>query len=802
MITRKALRAIALASTCLSPQAAFTNALAQTTSSADTPVPALVPPIHGDIQIDVGGVMGNNPNQFGRFNGFNSAGVVGGIGEINLSTTPPWDSGESRYFELNGRDLLFQNSNRLGSGIGGSGGWARDTNNSLANSGFLGAQFGNQGTWEASVSYQAITYTGNVIDSLYTVSNGTATLNNGLAPWGGATAAKKGAVTAFTIAGLAATGAMQPFQTGTRRDIFGGTFKYIVDEWTITGAFRHDHKEGSMEQAFYGPYGGTAFAQPISYDTDRYDLTAAYTTRHLQGLLQYTFSHFVDNINFVNLPYPTSNAAAPFQRSAAYSTPPSNDAHYLTMMLATDVVPLTHINVNGRLGLEVQNNTFAPNTADPNVPASAIGPGLLSPGSLVGTTASSPEMMAEIYQFKLSAASRPFKNVNTRVFYGLDGRGVTLNQNMVNTSGTGGGSDSVLSGVAFVVPQVWLKQNTGAEVGYRILPAYDTKLTVGYRLDTVSRSNAQVGHSWTNTGSAAVSSAFGSQINGKLSFEYLQRSGSLSYVTPWLNLTGAADPTYSGAYYQAPMTSESVTLRADYTPTNSLSGSFFLRFKNEDYNYPAATLAGTDAGTVLPLSGTGTGVRQDYALVIGPDINYRPNEFLNLHFFYTYERLFFNNLGNGQCSVAPVTPDCLGTAGFFRNQDTSSTHTIGVSGDWQVNEKLRLRAEYTLSYGSVMFAEFDGVFVSKPTQSYQNVANYPDINSLMNNIKLTATYDVKPGLQLVIQGVYTSFHNNDWNDTANAIQGAGTTAISFLTPGYSSPNYSVVALLAGVKFRF
>ncbi len=55
---------------------------------------------------------------------------------------------------------------------------------------------------------------------------------------------------------------------------------------------------------------------------------------------------------------------------------------------------------------------------------------------------------------------------------------------------------------------------------------------------------------------------------------------------------------------------------------------------------------------------------------------------------------------------------------------------------------------------------------------------------------------------LILQGMYTSFHNNDWNDTANAIQGAGTTAVSLLTPGYGSPNYSVLALMAGVKLHF
>ena len=59
-------------------------------------------------------------------------------------------------------------------------------------------------------------------------------------------------------------------------------------------------------------------------------------------------------------------------------------------------------------------------------------------------------------------------------------------------------------------------------------------------------------------------------------------------------------------------------------------------------------------------------------------------------------------------------------------------------------------------------------------QSYQNVTNYPDINSLMNSIRLTATYELAPNMELMLQGAYTCFHNNDWYDNANAIQGAGT----------------------------
>ena len=149
-----------------------------------------------------------------------------------------------------------------------------------------------------------------------------------------------------------------------------------------------------MEQSFDGPYGGTAFAMPINYDTDRYDLTAAYTTRPLQGSLQYTFSHFSDNNSFVALPYPMSNTAVPFQRSAAYSLPPSTTAQYLTLMLAShDMIPKTTLNLNLRVGLETQDDGFAPNTADPN-PVGATGLASLHNinGALVGTTSGSPNM--------------------------------------------------------------------------------------------------------------------------------------------------------------------------------------------------------------------------------------------------------------------------------------------------------------------------------------------------------------------------------------------------------------------------
>ncbi len=791
--------------------AAFAQAPAPAAEAPAT-APTIGMPYSGDIEFELMGVMGQNAGQAGRYTGFNTTGLdlVGGWDVLGRE---PWNSGGTGWFEFTGDNVVLQTgSPHFGTGLGNDSNWASSVNNNFSNNGFVGFQAGQQGTWSFGAYLNSITYTGNVIDSLYTIYGNQAVLNAGLTPFGGATSqtvATPGAHTSafYTAAVLGKTGAELPEETGTRRNSVGVDFKYIWGDWTITGAFNHEHKEGSMEESAYSSYSGVAFTLPINYDTDRYDASAAYNTRLFQSVFQYTYSHFTDNNLFVTLPYPYANTAKPFQEASAYSTPPSNSAQYVTMLLASNAIPMTRINLNARVGVEKQDDTFPPNTADPGAAGFVgIAPFQNLNSAVQGTGAEhSPDITATVYQVKVSAATHPIPNIDINAHYGVDGRNVNLNQYAVFGSGTG--SDSAPGSAtpyAFVVPQDWLKQNAGAELTYKLIPEYDTRLSIGYRLDITDRSNAQVGHSWTNTASIGVLSDIGPKLDGKLSFDYSDRSGNLSYLAPWLNLDGPnASPVYSGAYYQAPMTSEAVTARLNYMPLDSLDADFFLQFKNENYTYPSAFNYTAPNGTVTlaPLTGVGTGVKQDYALTLGPDINYRPNPSLNFHFFYTYELLFFNNLGNGACA-ASNTGACLGSAGYYQNKFTNGTNTVGVSTEWQVNPKLKLKGDYTVAYGSVMFGEFNGVFVPTPTQSYQNVTNYPDINSLMNCVRLTATYELMPNVDLIAQGAFTAFHNSDWNDTANAIQTAGTAAVSILTPGYPSPNYAVGMIMAGMKIKF
>jgi MtrB/PioB family decaheme-associated outer membrane protein len=791
--------ATALASVCFLPVTAMSQ-------DAGSSQPSSAPTDFTEFTLGTQWVGGTNTGEFGRYNGLTQQGMDALFG-FTVQKRAAWDSGDTFYFDLTGTDLNFQTGNLLSRGFRDST-YTNSTSNQLGPEAEINVSFGHQGTWGITAGYDAISYTGNIIDSIYTVTGATANMNNGFLDWGGASNSPltKGSVTSFKTTTL--NPAELPFQVGTRRDIlqFGG--HYDVDDWTISANIRHEHKQGSLEESVYETYGGQAFTLPVDYDTDRFDLSAAYSDPEFQALVQYTYFRYTDNDVGVSLPYPVSQAAlsatsGPYAQSALYATPPSNSAHYLTVMLADKLSPKTRVVFNGRFGFEMQDDTFPANSADPNL-SSTLGNPTYSWFSNLntlnqGTSATSLGATATVVQGNIAVTSELASNLEGQASYSFDGRHVHLNQFQV--WGGGHSTDAAATTALYVVPQNWFKQTAKVELGYRILPASDTKITATYEFGDINRTNAQVEHSITNTFGLQLTSMIGTDAMGRVSYEHRNRSGTLVYGTPWGNLENGApeeNGTPSGAYYQAPMISDSVTVRADYAPMGDLSGGVYFKFVDERYHYPAApvTLPSGDWN----LTGYGVGITHDYNYTVGPDINYRLSEDLNLHAYYTYERIFFDNRGNGGCAESN-TGGCAGSVGYFQNKYTSNMHTVGASAEWQASEKLKLKSEYDGAFGAVVFGEFNGVMVSTVTQGYQNVVSYPDVDSTMHQLRLTAVYQFTSEIEGSLMYAYSMFHNNDWNDLAAPVQATtntGTT-ISILTPGYAAPKYNVSTI--GVAFR-
>ena len=886
MMHKLTLRTMLLGGVCLLPLGAMAADMGA--APAAPPTGAMVS--DNEIDFGLGGVWGTNTGQYGRYNGFTEQGLDG-LFSFKSVTRDAWNSGGTRYYIIEGSDINFQFGDNLGTAnvpvllgsptLTGTGAtqvtngrivngqinnfkdpnYTSQTANDLGPNASVGFKVGDQGHWGVIGYYDAISYTGNIIDSIYTINGHTGFLNAPLLPWGGQTSVTGPTGTAITgynaVAGTSAAvpafplGAEQPLQVGTRRDIVGLTGKYTWGDWTITGALRHEHKEGSVEESFDGTYGGMAFALPVDYDTDRYDVSAAYSTPQIQAVFGYFLSNFSDNNgSAVSLPKPVSGTASPFEQTSLYALPPSNLAQYITAAVGYNLMPGTRFNLNARYGVETQNDTFPANTGDPAITTGG------SPGGLTGLTpagiglgmASSPNITAEVFQGNVGVSTNPIAGLNASAKYSIDERNVSFPNlgttgcaaggNCVIGSGSGGDSGITPTTIAgYIVPQGWLKQKVNLDADYKILSQSNTKVTFGYEYDDINRSNAQVGHSDTNIGTIGLSSMFGSTLMGRVTASYGDRSGVLDYWTAWQNLAtgnGAfAAGTPSGAYYQAPMTLASVNLRADYAPGGPFSGGVSFKAENDTFHYPSTT-DGTPAGT-LPanLNNQVYGIKNDNNLTAGIDGNYRPVEGVNFHGYYTYEQIFFNNLGNGDCAatqgiVSAATTTalaqyCTGSAGYFQNKYTSDVQTVGLSAEWKATDRLKLSADYTFSFGSVMFGNFNGVFVpaSELGYSYQNVSNYPDENSVMNALTVKAKYDLSDNVELGLGVGWSMFRSSNWNDQQPAVEAkctsngsnncvsTGTTStannansINILTPGYSSPDYNVGVVMASVKVKW
>jgi MtrB/PioB family decaheme-associated outer membrane protein len=830
MTQKFALRAMLLSGACLLPLSAV---------GADIPTHKEAPPTaesftENEVEFGVLGLWGTNTGQYGRYNGFTMGGVDG-LFSFSSLTLPTWDSSGTWYWDFSGDNINFQFGDDLGRApypcrtpLGGqcqtnSFSDSRHTSqtwNDIGPDASLNFAFGSQGQWGIDAWYNAISYTGNIIDSIYTINGDTAVLN-GLKPWGGATNSprKEGTpTTGFAYPNsLKIAAAEQPYQVGTRRDRVGLNGKYLWNDWTFRFAVSHEHKEGTLEESIDESWGGQAFTLPVNYDTDTLRLTAAYSTAQLQAEFGYMFSHFTDNNVAIALPFPASGTSAPFAMTGLYSTPPSNDAQYATAMVGYNLPWQSRININARYGLEMQDDTYPANTLDPYLPVSGFGGLSNLNSSFQGTRSTSPGIMAQVVQGGVALTSAPIHNFSARLYYNIDERDVSMNQ--CNVSGNkacavwGGGPqpDASANTATYVVPQEWLKQKIGGQITYHLWPEHNTNLTAGYSFYDISRSNAQVGSSQTSDVTVGLSSMMTSVLMGRITYDYIDRSGVLNYWAPWGALEGGtgADAAPSGAYYQAPMTSNGVTLRTDYSPGGAFSGGLQFKAVNEDFHYP-----GTVGGPVLTpvnLVNQVEGIKSDYNLTVGIDGNYRPVEGVNLHAYYNYEQIFYNNLGNGACANSNGTATCPTSAGYFQNKQTTDVNTVGVSGDWQATDKLKLGLNYTFSYGSVMFGQFNGVFVplNGVGQTYQNVANYPDNKSIMNALTVKASYQLTPNMEFSVAGTYAMFLDHNWQDNActpmlsnGLCAGPAKTTISILTPGYVSPNYNVGAVMASLKVKW
>ena len=753
------------------------SAFADDFDVAETPVAA--PPVYNnEVRVGLGWQTQSTP-VLSRYVGQESQGLFG-IGGFTMDHRDAWNSGGTTYYHAEGDNLPLT---------------SRSVN----------AQVGQQGLWGLNFSYDEIPYyQSNTYHGIYTGPNGVTV--------GGA---GTGSITNVTTQAPSALSSNQ--NVNVMRNIFTVGGKYQWQDWTITSSIHHDHKEGLQENSLAwlgtpsvitgnGNITSSAlsyFLQPINYDTDRIDVTAVYgNSSRMQLLLGYTYSSFTDNnttwggynpFGFTSGATATAGSAANLAASqnirASYTLPPSNSAQQFKAQFGYNLTPTTRINANLQYGLMSQNASYTASTGNGNF-------------TPIGPPRDSFNGMIETIFANFAITARPLPKLDVRASYTLDDR-----QNLASRAEYAqyiNDAYSASPGMLTNLPSSYTDNKGTLEVGYHILPK--TKITLDYSYDTIHRTWSNTNDTTNSTVAVQVRSALSDSVSASLRYMHDARwAGEYNPGASFsaLGLTGTSDFFGFYDYYLASRRRDEVKGTIDYAPGPE---SPFLRV-------PGLTISLVGKADYDYYPSSALGLKSNNSLSIGPDISYEFSKTLSMHAFYEFQQLFFNTnslVSNAVCNGSGTTltpgPGCTSNGSW--NQKTDDiTHTVGASVDWQpIPDKLKLSADYTLSYGNTSYTFADGGIYSFPTSATNPtpvatsglyIMPLPSTKGILNSISLKAEYKYRPNITLIGGVSYSRFTYQDY------AYGVGATQFSnAIFTGDAKPNYSVAAVALALAVRW
>ncbi len=757
MTTKYTLRAMTLCSALLVPVAATAQDAgtpAAAASSIDDSISAYTDAIEAGV-----GFQSSGSFRFGKYTGLTDKGAFG-LGNVVIRRHDAWDSGGTRRWQLLGTNLGLTSRE-------------------------ISGKYGNQGLWGVSVSYNQIpfyqsdtasTIFGNVGGAALTLPANLPTNTN-------------------PTLGLQLLPFLHPQDFSLERKVVGGGLSFQPgSQWQFSTNVSHEHKDGIKEQSLSVNVrtDPTFFPEPVNYDTDTFEASAAYNRHAVQLQFGYNFSNFTDNNNAVLLPSPFLGVVNQGVGAISqWALPASSSAHEINFASAYAITPTTRVNVNLGYGLQLQNEPLLPYTRNPNFPADSL-------------PRSSLDGQVQTYLAQFKATAQPAQKLDLSASYTYDKRANHTPQNPYMSMQ----EPEWLKLLMWSVPYGFTNQTAKLDASQRFWKG--TRLALGYEYRELERTFAEVTKQKEHTLRAKLSQDFGSG-NSYVSYSHGSRTGSLYQPYAFDFALGNLAPTtpllpypnngeFSGyllepnfylfrRFFEADRTRNEVKVGSNLDVAQSLSLELSGRQTKDDYAHSAYGITGANSWAA------------------DADLAYTGAEGVELHGFYTYE-----SIGSDQTSLA--------STGIVQNTPTSQwtwnghyqdrVHTLGAGATWEVIEgvlKLGPRYEMTLATTDIDAVTGPGAgtsaqYVSKPV---------PSITTSTRGLKLFGEYKFKPNA--VFRLVYDFEHLNTKDPALNTgpIPNTATTALTgvvgapsygWLLGGDTSGAYDIHVITASVIWRF
>ncbi|MBI3445897.1 MAG: MtrB/PioB family decaheme-associated outer membrane protein [Magnetospirillum sp.] len=693
-------------------------------SPAKRPVPM------NEAGVSLGAQFGGGA-AFNRFGGTPESGLSGG-GWFHLQQRDTAEGGGTFYLQADGDNVDFRSS-------------------ALPPDASAALRLGEQGRWDLRLHYDGIVF--RQADNYHTLFNASGQLVNGLTP------ASINA-TSTNAAGVARVSQyLSAVEVGTRRDRAGGSFAYTgLDDWKFTTRLDHEHKHGAKANSvmFLSNNNFASILEPVNYDTDRFALTAAYTTRPLQAQISYIFSNFTNNVAEYVTSSPFIGTTHAGYDGTRYSLPPSNAEHRLKAQFGVNLTDTTRIATNLSYGLQLQNEAF---TARHYEQAPRLGESHYD------------GMISTLYG-NVVLTARPLQDINVRAAYTADDR-----DNMsasywqkppYRADGTAAFNGN--TGIHVNPAYSFFNQKGELEAGYRL--SRSTRLIADYAYRNSLRSDSVTNRNEESTMGARLQSTLAEGVSGTLGY-----ARSIRQATVFLGNRGWNEM------------GRTVTAESDLRIFSYAARDRDEIKANLNTVFDNGSVVGTTARWIEDrFPDTYYGITNNHILSLGGDASFPTGPGMTAHLFYTYLENF-----TGMRLNASAT----GTNWTLRNTD--GTHVLGGGVEWKINDSLKLTLDNVLTYGSTSFEE-GSLWRGTGTASAANTAtSLPESRSLLNSLKLAGEYQVSDGLFLGLSGLWEHYSSRDYLNTQAAASTANASTATVVVPGEGSPGYSAGMIVASAR---
>ncbi|MBI1732504.1 MAG: MtrB/PioB family decaheme-associated outer membrane protein [Gammaproteobacteria bacterium] len=671
--------------------------------------------------------------KFGEYSGLEEEGPYF-FGNLTVRKASAYDDDSTEYWELTGTNLGLDSRNVRG-------------------------EYGRQGLFGIYLDYDQIPHF--QFEDGRTPFLGAGTSDQTLpADWVGATS---------TVDMTNLIASLRDVEIETDRKKFGGGISWLFAEnWSLTGNYHHEIKDGRETlAAVFGTNGGNPrsqiLVQPINYDFDEFDVSLSYTGKTAQAALTYHLSLFDnddDALTFDN-PYndpggnawcftPTcggfGNSFASFINGGrgSISLPPENEAHQISFSGGYNLNSTARLTANVSYGRMNQDEDFLPMTVNPNF----VVPFDLPQTDLDG--------QIDTWYVNLGLSARPWRKLDIRAQYVYDERDNDTPRDVYvrlpNDSGDQGTPDDELARINRTYDLK--KHQFQLDAGYRMTPA--SKLSVGYEYEHKDRNLSEVANTDEHTGKVKLWASPGALLSGWVEYARSTRDGStyvsnqafLVSVTP--EFLATLDPATEGyendpllrKFHLADRDRDRVDATVNFTPNDSLTFSVSGRYAKDDYD------------------DSELGLQEGKSSSVTFDANYTPTKDISAYAFFTRDDFKYEQRGF-QRSLTELFPGAVrdtgpfGTNGFWTMDIDDDIYTVGTGLEWSaIENKLNFKLDYTYSR-AVTNTIPDG----DPNLLFREL---PELTMTLHSVGLTGEYQIRENLGLRLHYLYEYYKSKDF----------------------------------------